>query len=82
MPAVTHCRGTVSAVPSLPLITHPTLGPGVDVLRDVLATVRSAPLLIDGFVALDAADYTPVLSLAVHDRAGSAHRAITPAPPL
>jgi ABC-type phosphate/phosphonate transport system substrate-binding protein len=50
-------------VPFLPLITHPTLGPGVDVLRDVLATVRSEPLLIDGFVALDATDYAPVLRL-------------------
>jgi hypothetical protein len=56
--------GAGPAVPSLPLITHPTLGPGVDVLRDVLATVRSEPLLIDGFVALDAADYAPVLRLA------------------
>jgi hypothetical protein len=74
--------GTGPAVPSLPLITHPTLGPGVDVLRDVLATVRSEPLLIDGFVALDAADYAPVLSLAVHDLAGADDRAITPPPPV
>lgn len=59
--------GAGPVVPSLPLITHPTLGPGVDVLRDVLATMRSEPLLIDGFVALDAADYVPVLSLAVGD---------------
>ncbi|MGH9135440.1 MAG: phosphate/phosphite/phosphonate ABC transporter substrate-binding protein [Acidimicrobiales bacterium] len=50
-------------VPALPLITRPTLGPGVDVLRDVLSTVRSEALLIDGFVALDAADYDPVLRL-------------------
>jgi hypothetical protein len=75
--------GAGPAVPSLPLITHPTLGPGVDVLRDVLATVRSDSLLIDGFVALDAADYAPVLSLlAAHDPPGSGHRAITPPPPV
>lgn len=55
--------GAGPTVPSLPLITHPTLGPGVDVLRDVLATVRSEPLLIDGFVALDDADYAPLLEL-------------------
>ena len=68
--------------PSLPLITHPTLGPGVDVLRDVLATMRSEPLLIDGFVALDAADYAPVLSLAVRDLPGSDQRPITRSPPV
>jgi hypothetical protein len=70
--------GAGPAVPSLPLITHPTIGPGVEVLRDVLATVRSEPLLIDGFVALDAADYAPVLSLAAYDLPGSDRRATTP----
>jgi ABC-type phosphate/phosphonate transport system substrate-binding protein len=50
-------------IPCVPLITHPALGPGVDVLRTALADVRSEPLLIDGFVSLDASDYAAVLAL-------------------
>ncbi len=50
-------------IPGLPLITHPTLGPGIAVLRAALADVHSEPLLIDGFVPLDASDYAAVLDL-------------------
>jgi ABC-type phosphate/phosphonate transport system substrate-binding protein len=65
-PAALHGLAIVGkgpVIPCVPLITHPTLGPGVDVLRAALAEVRSEPLLIDGFVPLDASDYAPVLEL-------------------
>lgn len=55
--------GAGPVIPCVPLITHPTLGPGVDGLRAALAEVRSEPLLIDGFVPLDASDYAPILEL-------------------
>lgn len=50
-------------IPCVPLIAHRTLAPGVEVFREALADVRSEPLLIDGFVPLDASDYAALLDL-------------------
>jgi ABC-type phosphate/phosphonate transport system substrate-binding protein len=51
-------------IPCLPLVTHPTRGPGVEVLRTALVGSSDVTLGIDGFVPLDAADYDPVRNLA------------------
>jgi ABC-type phosphate/phosphonate transport system substrate-binding protein len=50
-------------IPCLPLITHLTAAPRVDVLRTALTGVTSEGLGIDGFVPLGVADYAPVLDL-------------------
>jgi ABC-type phosphate/phosphonate transport system substrate-binding protein len=50
-------------IPCLPLVAHPTLLPGVDVLRRALSGISDDTLGIDGFVPLGAADYEAVRDL-------------------
>jgi len=55
--------GQGPTIPCLPLVTHPTLGPGVAALRTALAGLTDHTLGIDGFVPLDAADFISVRAL-------------------
>jgi len=50
-------------IPCLPLVTHLTLGPGVDTLRAALAGITDDTLGITGFVPLDAGAYGLVREL-------------------
>jgi ABC-type phosphate/phosphonate transport system substrate-binding protein len=54
-------RGPV--IPCVPLITSPTLDPGVDRLRTALTGLSSDGLGITGFVPLDESDYVTVRDL-------------------
>jgi ABC-type phosphate/phosphonate transport system substrate-binding protein len=54
--------GAGPLIPAPPVVAHVTLAPGVDALRRALAGACSEPLLIEGFVPLDASDYAPLAS--------------------
>jgi ABC-type phosphate/phosphonate transport system substrate-binding protein len=62
-------------IPCLPLVTHPTMGPGVSTLRAALAELSSDVLAIDGFVPVDESHYAPVLALGANYRTSMTERA-------